>query len=255
MKTEKINNSELTDKDLLKYNKHILLEEIDTFGLEILKEKHVAIIGLGGLGCPVAQYLSTSGIGRMSLIDDDKIEDTNLQRQILYDNNDIGKYKTDVAAKKLKLLNPDLSIHHHNVRFTKDSYQLILNADIIIDATDNFKTRSLINKYSIKYKKPLIMGSAIKMQGQVSVFRNDIKNMPCYNCLYSNIDDDNEACIDQGVLSSLTGVVGSIQATEAIKVLLNIGTSLDSKLLLIDLKHATFRIIKILKDKKCSECN
>ncbi|MBT5644506.1 MAG: HesA/MoeB/ThiF family protein [Gammaproteobacteria bacterium] len=255
MKVKKINKYRLSNSDLLRYNKHILLEEIETDGLEILKQKHVAIIGLGGLGCPLAQYLSTSGIGKITLIDNDRVEETNLQRQILYTSTDIGLYKTDVARKRLGIMNPDLNVDSQNVNFSSESINLVKDADIIIDATDNFKSRSTINRISLILKKPLVMGAAIKMQGQVAVFRNDLSNMPCYNCLYDDIDDEIDSCIDLGVLSMLTGVIGSLQATEVIKTLLNFGESLESKLLLVDLKHMGFRTIKITKDKKCKICN
>ena len=255
MKAKKINKFQLSNDDLLRYNKHILLEEIQTDGLEILKKKHVAIIGLGGLGCPVAQYLSTSGLGKITLIDDDVVEETNLQRQILYTSEDLGLYKTDVAYKRLKVFNPDINIESYNIRFTNNSAHLIKDVDMIIDATDNFKSRSLINKISLLFKKPLIMGAAIKMQGQVAVFRNDLSDMPCYNCLYDDIEDEISSCIDLGVLSTLTGIIGSLQATEAIKTLIGFGESLESKLLLVDLKHMSFRTVKIVKDNKCKICN
>jgi adenylyltransferase/sulfurtransferase len=255
MKAKQINKYKLSNNDLLRYNKHILLEEIETDGLEILKQKHVAIIGLGGLGCPLAQYLSTSGIGKITLIDNDRVEETNLQRQILYTSADIGLYKTDIARKRLETMNPDLNLDSHNVRFSSESISLVKDVDIIIDATDNFKSRSTINQISLILKKPLVMGAAIKMQGQVAVFRNDLSNMPCYNCLYDDVEDEAGSCIDLGVLSTLTGVIGSLQATEVIKTLLSFGESLESKLLLVDLKHMGFRTIKITKDKKCKICN
>ena len=255
MKAKQINKYKLSNNDLLRYNKHILLEEIETDGLEILKQKHVVIIGLGGLGCPLAQYLSTSGIGKITLIDNDRVEETNLQRQILYTSADIGLYKTDIARKRLETMNPDLNLDSHNVRFSSESISLVKDVDIIIDATDNFKSRSTINQVSLILKKPLVMGAAIKMQGQVAVFRNDLSNMPCYNCLYDDVEDEVGSCIDLGVLSTLTGVIGSLQATEVIKTLLSFGESLESKLLLVDLKHMGFRTIKITKDKKCRICN
>jgi len=255
MKVKKINKTQLSNDDLLRYNKHILLEEIETDGLEILKQKHVAIIGLGGLGCPVAQYLSTSGIGKITLIDHDVVEETNLQRQILYTSEDLGLYKAAAAYKRLKILNPSINITAHSVRFTNNSVNLINDVDIIIDATDNFKSRSLINKISLFLKKPLVMGAAIKMQGQVAVFRNDLYDMPCYNCLYDDMEDEMSSCIDLGVLSTLTGIIGSFQATEAIKILVGFGESLESKLLLVDLKHMSFRTVKITKDNKCKICN
>ena len=255
MKVKKTNKLQLSNDDLLRYNKHILLEEIQTDGLEILKQKHVAIIGLGGLGCPVAQYLSTSGLGKITLIDHDVVDETNLQRQILYTSADLGLYKADVASKRLRILNPDINIEGYNIRFTNDSVSLMKDVDIIIDATDNFKSRSLINKISLFLKKPLVMGAAIKMQGQVAVFRNDLSGMPCYNCLYDDIEDEINSCIDLGVLSTLTGMIGSLQATEVIKTLIGFGESLESKLLLVDLKYMSFRTVKIIKDNKCKVCN
>mgnify|MGYP001159927972 FL=1 len=255
MKVKKRTKLQLSNDDLLRYNKHILLEEIQTDGLEILKQKHVAIIGLGGLGCPVAQYLSTSGLGKITLIDHDVVDETNLQRQILYTSADLGLYKADVACKRLRILNPDINIEGYNIRFTNDSVSLMKDVDIIIDATDNFKSRSLINKISLFLKKPLVMGAAIKMQGQVAVFRNDLSGMPCYNCLYDDIEDEINSCIDLGVLSTLTGMIGSLQATEVIKTLIGFGESLESKLLLVDLKYMSFRTVKIVKDNKCKVCN
>ena len=255
MKAKKINKLQLSNDELLRYNKHALLEEIETDGLETLSQKHIVIVGLGGLGCPIAQYLSTSGIGEITLIDNDRVEETNLQRQILYTEADIGDFKTDVAYKRLKVLNVNININSFNVRLTDESINLIKNVDIIIDATDNFKSRSSINRMSLILKKPLIMGAAIKMQGQVAVFRNDLYGKPCYNCLYDDIDDESNSCMDLGVLSTLTGVIGSLQATEAIKILLGFGESLESKLLLVDLKHMGFRTVKISKDKKCKICN
>ena len=255
MKEKLRNKINLSDEDLLAYNKHILLEDIQTEGIEILSTKHIVLIGLGGLGCPVAQYLATSGLGKLSIIDNDIIEDTNLQRQILYTYKDIGKNKVDTVEQKLKTLNSDLVIQKHNIKFSMHSSNLLKDADLVIDATDNFSTRSIINMATIKYKKPLIMGAAEKMEGQVSVFRNDLANRPCYNCLYADVDDKENSCIDQGVLSMLTGIIGNIQALESIKLLLNFGDTLESKLLLVDVKNINFRTIRISKDPKCTMCN
>lgn len=255
MKEKLINKINLSDKNLLAYNKHILLEDIQVEGLEILNSKHIAIIGLGGLGCPVAQYLATSGLGELTIVDNDIIEDTNLQRQILYTSSDLGKNKVDAAEEKLKNLNSDLVVHKHKVKFSMHSSNLIKDADLVIDATDNFLTRSIINEATIIYKKPLIMGAAEKMDGQVAVFRNDLTDTPCYNCLYSDLDDKSTSCLDQGVLSMLTGIIGNIQVVESIKLLLNFGDTLQSKLLLVDVKNMNFRTIKIPKDPKCSMCN
>ena len=255
MKIKRKTIADLSDNELLRYNRHILLNEIDICGQKDLLNKHVAIVGLGGLGCPVGFYLAASGIGQLTIIDKDNIELTNLQRQILYTEKDLGKRKVDVASKKMSELNPNISIYAYHKEInelTKPS--IFKNIDLVIDATDNFKTRTLLNKLTLKIKRPLIMGAAIKLSGQISVFRNDLEGEPCYNCLYNNYDDEIQTCSDQGVLSSLTGIIGSIQATEAIKVLLNIGKRLESRLLIIDAKLSDYRCLKLNKDPKCPSC-
>tara|TARA_B100000029_G_scaffold279179_1_gene273435 strand:+ start:676 stop:1446 length:771 start_codon:yes stop_codon:yes gene_type:complete len=256
MQIKNLEHFDLSDEHLLKYNRHILLPEIDIEGQKLLMSKHIILIGLGGLGSPIAYYLASSGIGKITIIDNDVIDETNLQRQILYGTNDIGKRKVDVAYERMKNINQDVNIN----KIQKDlnnllSEKIFLDCDLIIDATDNFKTRKNINKLSFIHKKPLVMGAAIKMEGQIAVFRNDIKNAPCYNCLYDNLDDESNSCSENGVLSTLTGIIGSIQATESIKVLLNIGETLESKLLIIDIKNLLFKTIKINKDLNCRICS
>ena len=254
-KTKINKNAQLTDEELIRFNKHILLDDIDVEGQELLKEKHVVLIGLGGLGSPLAYYLASSGIGQATLIDDDIIDVTNLQRQILFSTDDIGKKKVDVAELKMQKINPSIRINAVSERLlSTTNVNFIDSADLIIDATDNFETRSLINRVSLDNKLPLIMGAAIRFSGQIIVFRNDLPGQPCYNCLYENVSDSN-ACIDSGVFSALTGVVGSLQASECIKVLLDIGDRLESRLLTIDLKNNDFRIVKLNKDKECKVCN
>ncbi len=254
MKT-KNNFKSLTNQELERYNRQILLEEIDTHGQSELLEKHVCLVGLGGLGCPIAYYLASSGVGELTIIDYDRVDITNLQRQILFNSSDINKKKTEVAFKKLTELNPTIKINKIDTKINNASNVIFKNCNLIIDATDNFKTRTIINKIAVDNKKPLIMGSAAKMEGQVAVFRNDLPNMPCYNCLYDDLDDKNTSCFDQGVLSSLTGIIGSIQATEAIKLLLQFGETLESKLLLIDVKYSNYRIVNLKQDKKCKICS
>ena len=256
MKIKTKNNfKSLNNQELERYNRHILLEEIDVHGQSLLLEKHVCLIGLGGLGCPIAYYLTSSGIGELTIIDYDRIDITNLQRQILFTSSDINKKKTEVAFEKLTQLNPTIKINKIDTQVNSTSNIIFKNCDLIIDATDNFNTRTIINKISVDNKKPLIMGSASKMEGQVAVFRNDLPNMPCYNCLYNDLDDENKTCLDQGVLSSLTGIIGSIQATEAIKLLLQFGETLESKLLLIDVKYSNYRIVNLKQDQKCRVCS
>ena len=254
-KTKINKNAQLTDEELIRFNKHILLNDIDVEGQELLKEKHVVLIGLGGLGSPLAYYLASSGIGQATLVDDDIIDITNLQRQILFSTDDIGKKKVDVAELKMQKINPSIRINAVSERLlSTTNVDFINNADLIIDATDNFETRSLINRVSLDNKIPLIMGAAIRFSGQIIVFRNDVPGQPCYNCLYENVSDSN-ACIDSGVFSALTGVVGSLQASECIKVLLDIGDRLESRLLTIDLKNNDFRIVKLNRDQQCKVCN
>ena len=248
-------NIQLTDEELLRFNKHILLDDIDIEGQTLLKDKHVVLIGLGGLGSPIAYYLASSGIGQITLVDDDIIDTSNLQRQILYSTDDVGKKKVDVAKSTMRKLNPEMNINIISKRLVSNSeIHYFYGTDLIIDATDNFETRSLINQISLDIRVPLIMGAAIKFSGQIIVFRNDLKGQPCYNCLYENVSDSN-ACVDSGVFAALTGVVGSMQASECIKVLLDIGERLESRLLTIDLKNNDFRIIKLNKDKQCKVCN
>ena len=246
---------ELSDQELERYNKHILLDEIDYHGQKSLKNKHVVLVGLGGLGSPIAYYLASSGIGKITIIDNDKVDLSNLQRQILFDVSDIGCSKVVAAKRRLLLLNPELNILPVDKKICKDSQSSIFNdCNLIIDATDNFKTRCLINKFSLANKVPLVMGAAIKFQGQIAIFRNDQDNEPCYNCLYEDVLED-DACINSGVLASLTGVIGSIQTSEVFKLLLDIGDQLNSKLLLVDIKNNEFKVIKITKDPKCKVCN
>ena len=256
MRKIKESNADLSDEDLMRYNRHILLPEIDIQGQNLLLNKHVALIGLGGLGCPISYYLASSGIGAITIIDRDEVDITNLQRQILYTSDDLKRRKVDVAYEKMLALNPSINIHKLDNEINRSTdINIFNNFDLVIDATDNFKTRSILNEFTLKTKKPLIMGAAIQMSGQVSVFRNDLEGMPCYNCLYGDLENETTSCSEQGVLSSLTGVVGSIQATEAIKVLLNIGESLESKLLIIDVKFSNYKVIKLTKDSNCKICN
>ena len=256
MREIKKNKINLTDEDLIRYNKHILLSEIDIQGQTDLLNKHVALVGLGGLGCPVAYYLASSGIGKITIIDKDSVDETNLQRQILYTNGDVGKRKVDIAYNRILALNPNTSVKKLYMEINEKTQEnFFQDVDLVIDATDNFKTRNLLNKLTLISRAPLVMGAAIQMIGQVSVFRNDLDNMPCYNCLYGDLYDESTSCMDQGVLSSLTGIIGSVQATEAIKVLLNIGETLESKLLIVDTKFSNYKIIKLIKDNKCTVCS
>ena len=247
--------ADLTDKQLLRYNRHIVLPEIDIDGQTLLVNSKVAIIGLGGLGCPVSTYLASSGLGTLLLIDDDTVSLTNLNRQTLFTENDLNKNKVDAASKRLLELNSDLIIKTDRSRVDQrfDTSKL-KEFDVIIDCTDNFEARTFINQISLLHRIPLITGAALKFEGQVAVFRNDIDDEPCYRCLYPDLPDTKNTCIDSGILGSVTGFVGTILATECIKVLCKFGKTFESKLFLLDLKNNDFKTIKINKDDECRYC-
>ncbi len=246
----------LTDLELLKYSRQIVLPEIDIDGQELLAQKRVAIIGLGGIGCPVSMYLATSGVGSMTLVDHDQVSHDNLGRQILFNEEDISRNKAAAAKDKLSKMNSQIELNYIENPINENfNIELLKNADILIDCTDNFKTRTLINTISIKLKKPLLMGSALKFEGHIASFRNDTDNNPCYRCLYPELPDVVDACVDSGVLGSLTGAVGSLVATECIKLLCNFGETLESRLLILDLKYNSFKCINLRQDNECRFCN
>lgn len=255
MQVNKKKNS-LTDIELLKYSRQIVLPEIDIEGQQLLSEKSIAIIGVGGIGCPVSMYLTTAGIGQIVLIDHDFITHDNLSRQVLFNEQDISKNKASVAKEKLSIMNSQISIKAVESQIDHNSdINLFKNFDLLIDCTDNFQTRTFINAISLKARKPLLMGSALKLEGQVALFRNDIDDTPCYRCLYSELPNTKDACVNSGVLGSITGLIGSLVATECIKFLCNFGETLTDKLLIIDSKYNTFKSINFKKDNECKYCN
>ena len=245
----------MKDSLLLQYSRQIMLPEIDLAGQELLADSCVAIVGMGGLGCVASTYLATSGVGTLKIIDFDRIELSNLQRQILYSPEDIGKLKIDVAEKKLCAINPSISIDKLNMKICDaENLDWLTNVDLIIDASDNFETRFLINNLSLKICKPLVSGAAIRFEGQVSVF-NEQEKSPCYECLYDNVGNNEETCATNGVIAPLLGIIGSVQALESIKILSKIGSSLNGTLLIINSKTMEWNKIKLNKDSKCPRCS
>ena len=245
----------MNDEQLLRYSRQIMLPQIDIEGQEKLLASRVLIIGMGGLGSPIAMYLAAAGIGHLVLVDDDIVELSNLQRQIAHGNTDIGLSKVESAKQTVQLLNPEIKVTTYAERL--DAQKLcdeITAADIVIDGTDNFTTRFALNKYCVKNKTPLVSGAAIRMEGQVSVF-NKTPDSPCYRCLYKDEGELDTSCSTNGVLSPVVGIIGSVQATEAIKVLLDIGETLDGKLLVLDALHMEWRTLKLKKDPSCPVCN
>jgi len=246
----------MNDEQLLRYSRQIMLPEIDVAGQQKLLDSHVLIIGMGGLGSPVAMYLASAGIGQMTLVDDDKVELSNLQRQVAHTQSDIGKNKADSAKETLLSLNPDISVNAISHRLNEDKMNNeVAKADVVIDATDNFTTRFAINKACVKTETPLVSGAAIRMEAQVSVFNPKQKNSPCYHCLYKDSGELDESCSETGVLAPLVGIIGSVQALETIKVLLDLGETLAGKLLLLDAKTMEWRSVKLKKDPNCPVCS
>ncbi|MDH5368885.1 MAG: molybdopterin-synthase adenylyltransferase MoeB [Gammaproteobacteria bacterium] len=244
----------MEDEQLLRYSRQIMLPQIDVAGQEKLLSSRVLIIGMGGLGSPIAMYLAAAGIGHLVLVDDDSVELSNLQRQIAHGTTDIGLNKVESAKQTIEKLNPEIKITTYAERLEdKKLSDEIAAADIVIDGTDNFTTRFALNDSCVQNNTPLVSGAAIRMEGQVSVF-NKTPSSPCYRCLYKDEGELDTSCSANGVLSPVVGIIGSIQATEAIKVLLDIGETLDGKLLVLDALHMEWRTLKLKKDPSCPVC-
>jgi len=245
----------LNDTQLERYSRHILLPQIDAAGQQQLLNAHVLIIGLGGLGSPAAMYLASSGIGHLTLCDFDLVEMSNLQRQIAHNTNDVGKRKVDSAQETLQALNPDTRITAIDHALHGDTlYEQVQRADIVLDASDNFDTRFEINLACVHTQTPLVSGSATRMQGQVAVFNKHI-NSPCYSCLYSASSlPGTTSCSENGVLAPLVGIIGATMATETLKLLMDIGKSLDGRLLLLDAETMHWRDLRLTRDIHCPVC-
>jgi adenylyltransferase/sulfurtransferase len=244
----------MNDEQLLRYSRQIMLPQVDIAGQEKLQASTVLIIGMGGLGSPVAMYLAAAGVGHLILVDHDKVDLSNLQRQIVHGQDDIGRLKITSAANTLMQLNPELRITSLDHKLSDDELrETTRNVDLVVDATDNFETRFAINRVCVETETPLISGAAIRMEGQVSVFLNR-PGSPCYRCLYREDGELDTSCSENGVLAPVVGIIGSIQATEAIKVLLNIGSTLDGKLLLLDALHMEWRTMTLKQDSECPVC-
>jgi molybdopterin/thiamine biosynthesis adenylyltransferase len=247
----------MKDNQLLRYSRHILLPEIEYSGQEKLLKSHCLVIGAGGLGSPVSIYLASSGIGKITICDFDDVDISNLQRQILHSDESIGTNKALSARKFLNKVNPEIIITPIEKKLNIEQMSDIAKeVDVIIDCSDNFETRYALNKIAFCLKKPLISGAAIKFDGQISVFDFREKSSPCYECLFPDTNNEEELrCADHGVFSPMVGIIGSTQAAEAIKIILDVGVSLMGRLLLLDSKDMTWKTIKIVKDKGCKVCS
>ncbi|MDH5387434.1 MAG: molybdopterin-synthase adenylyltransferase MoeB [Gammaproteobacteria bacterium] len=245
----------MNDEQLLRYNRHIMLPQIGIEGQQKLRDAHVLIIGLGGLGSPAALYLATAGIGKLTLVDDDKVELSNLQRQIIHRSQNIGEKKVASAKKNLLAINHEINIVTFDHRLDETSLKLqIALADVVLDASDNFDTRFAINRACVEQKKPLVSGAAIQFDGQISVFDSRKELCPCYSCLYPDKGEDNLTCSENGILAPVVGIIGSMQALEAIKLICQIGEPLYGRLLLFDALSLQWRTMNLKKDPDCPVC-
>lgn len=246
---------ELTKEELKRYSRHLLLSEVGIEGQLKLKNASVLIVGLGGLGSPLAMYLAASGVGRLGLIDNDVVDESNLQRQIIHGTSDIGRLKNDSASEKLKEINPNILIEQFNEALTsKNAMKIIANYDIVADGTDNFQTRYLVNDACVLLGKPNVYGSVYRFEGQASVFW--AKKGPCYRCLFPNPPETGSvpSCEEAGVLGVLPGIIGMLQSTEVVKLILGKGSSLIGRLLLYDALAMRFSEIKLKSNAECKIC-
>jgi len=247
--------SELSHNELARYGRHLLMPEVGMDGQQKLKQSSALIIGAGGLGSPIGQYLAAAGVGHIGIADFDNIELSNLQRQVLFTTDDIGSPKLDTAIARLKKINPEIQFTPHPGRLTSaNALEVLAGYDVIIDGTDNFPTRYLVNDACVLLKKPLVYGSIYRFEGQVSVF--DAEKGPCYRCLFPTPPppDMVPSCAEGGVLGVLPGIIGSLQALEALKLLLGVGEPLIGRLVLFDALRFEFRELKIRKRKDCPIC-
>ena len=246
----------MNDDQLLRYSRHILLPQVGILGQEKLIRSCALIIGLGGLGSPVAMYLAASGVGELILCDNDSVDLTNLQRQAIHNSETVGMLKVQSATKAIAKINPEINVVAIQEYVDEERLQkLVTKADVVIDASDNFVTRHAINQVCVTHRKPLVSGAAIRFNGQISVFDLSSSTSPCYHCLFSK-DGNNEDmhCAIMGVFSPLVGIIGCMQAAEAIKILLNIGRTLNGRLMLLDGLTMEWRSVKLNKDPACTIC-
>jgi adenylyltransferase/sulfurtransferase len=246
----------MNDQQLLRYSRHILLPEIGVEGQQKLLDANALIIGAGGLGSPAALYLAASGVGTLTLCDGDTVDLTNLQRQILHRTSSIGMPKVASAQTAIAEINPEVRVIALSERADAARLlELVAQADVVLDCSDNFATRYALNRACVQLGKPLVSGAATRFDGQVTVFDLRHAHNPCYHCLYpEGAEAEETRCAVMGVLAPLVGIIGSLQAAEALKLLLGIGTSLCGKLLVLDALHMELRTLKLSKDKACSVC-
>ena len=246
----------MQDAELLRYSRQIMLPEVDIAGQEALRNSRVMIVGLGGLGSPAALYLAAAGVGTLLLCDDDEVELSNLQRQIAHNENALGVNKAESAAQTIEALNPYVKTDIQTRRLAADELRLKIEAvDLVLDCTDNFVSRHLINTICWQSRKPLVSGAAIRWEGQVAVFDANQAASPCYSCLYPDQEGADLNCAENGVIAPLVGVIGTCQALEAVKLITGVGASLVGHVLYFDAKYMEWRKLTLNKRLNCPVCS
>ena len=244
----------INDEQLLRFSRQIMLPEMDVAGQQSLMNSSVLIVGMGGLGCPASMYLAAAGVGHIMIADDDVVDVTNLQRQIAHSHSKLGEPKVESAKSVLLGLNKDIEVTIVPERLEGVLLDnAVRSVDVVVDCCDNFSTRFAVNSSCLRHSKPLVSGAAIRMEGQVAVFDCRDSASPCYECLYSNGDQD-ETCSTNGIMSPVVGIIGSVQAMEAIKIISNLGITLTGRLMLLDAFRSQWREMRLLKDPSCEAC-
>ena len=245
----------LSDDQLLRYSRQIMLPQIDIDGQDKLHGSRVLILGVGGLGCPAAQYLATAGVGTLVLVDPDTVDQTNLQRQILFSQDDIGRLKVAAAQKRLYAINPDVKLELVEDSLTDEAlFDAVQKADVVLDCTDNFTSRFAINKACVETETPLVSGAAIQMSGQLAVYDFRQPDAPCYSCLYDEQSNEQLSCSESGILGPVVGTIGTMQALEAIKLIAGFGKSLNGRLMIFDALSMEWQTMGLQADPECLIC-
>lgn len=245
----------MTDQELLRYSRHILLNEIGVEGQQRLREASMLVIGAGGLGSPAAFYLASAGVARITLVDGDTVDLTNLQRQILHTTDRIGMPKAASGRVALAAINADVEVVTVSQRADQDTLaELVSTATVVLDCSDNFATRHALNRACVTHRKALVSGAAIRFDGQVAVFDLRHEASPCYACLFPPGDGEDELCAVMGVFAPLTGIIGTTQAAEALKLAAGIGESLEGRLLMLDALSMRWHSVRVKRDPACPVC-
>ncbi|WP_275554044.1 molybdopterin-synthase adenylyltransferase MoeB [Mixta sp. Marseille-Q2659] len=246
---------ELSDNETLRYNRQIVLHGFDFDGQERLKAASALVVGLGGLGCAAAPYLASAGVGTLTLLDFDTVSLSNLQRQVLHSDAEIGEPKVESARRRLAQINPLIALHTVNAQLDDAALDaLVAQHQVVLDCSDNVATREQLNRLCRQRRIPLVSGAAIRMEGQISVFSWQDDSQPCYRCISRLFGSDTLSCVEAGVMAPLVGVIGSLQAMEAIRLLTRYGASVAGKLLMYDAMTLQFREMKVAKDPACEVC-